>query len=188
MTAPASTNSRPGKTARNPADGRASARPADPLLPISEVARRSGVAASALRYYESMGLIASSRQGSSRRYYPRSTLRRVAFIIFAQKIGYSLEDIGRQLARLPTDTLPTNQDWRRLSRDWKQHVTQRIEELQRLNMDLDHCIGCGCLSLKHCKLANPDDLVGRGGPGARRWLGAPYPKELKEKLEKAGCA
>jgi len=148
---------------------------ADPLMAISEVAKRSGVAASALRYYESLGLIVSARQGSTRRYYPRSTLRRVAFIIFAQKIGYTLEDIGRQLAALPTDTLPTNKDWRALSRDWKRHVTERIEELQRLNMDLDHCIGCGCLSLNHCKLANPDDLVGRGGPGARRWLGAPYP-------------
>ncbi len=180
MPSPASTKRPASATPRNSvvgvhAEKPANERLADPLMPISEVAKRSGVAASALRYYESMGLILSSRQGSTRRYYPRSTLRRVAFIIFAQKIGYTLEDIGRQLAALPTDTLPTNKDWRALSRDWKRHVTQRIEELQRLNMDLDHCIGCGCLSLKHCKLANPDDFVGRGGPGARRWLGAPYP-------------
>lgn len=142
----------------------------DPLLPIGEVTKRSGVAASALRYYESLGLICSSRQGTSRRYYPRSTLRRVAFIIFAQKIGYSLEDIGKQLASLPTDTLPTNKDWRALSNGWRQQVDLRIKELQRLNMDLEHCIGCGCLSLKHCKLANPNDFVGQGGAGPRRWL------------------
>lgn len=92
----------------------------DPLLPIGEITKRSGVAASALRYYESLGLISSSRQGSSRRFFPRSTLRRVAFIIFAQKIGYSLDEIGKQLARLPTDKLPTNDDWQALSRGWKQ--------------------------------------------------------------------
>lgn len=97
--------------------GRASHK--DPLLPIGEISKRSGVAASALRYYESLGLISSSRQGTSRRYFPRSTLRRVAFIIFAQKIGYSLEAIGQQLACLPTDKLPTNRDWQALSRGWK---------------------------------------------------------------------
>ncbi len=94
----------------------------DPLLPIGEIAKRSGVAASALRYYESLGLISSSRQGTSRRYFPRSTLRRVAFIIFAQKIGYSLQEIGEQLARLPTGKLPTDKDWQALSRGWKQQV------------------------------------------------------------------
>jgi MerR family redox-sensitive transcriptional activator SoxR len=147
----------------------------DPLLSISEIAARSGVAASALRFYESRGLIASQRPGSSRRYYPRSSLRRIAFIVFAQRIGYSLDEIAQQLASLPTSGLPTNQDWLRLSRGWKERVAQEIEALQRLNMDLDHCIGCGCLSLRRCKLTNPDDRAGRAGPGARRWLGDPPP-------------
>lgn len=149
----------------------------DPLLPIGEITKRSGVAASALRYYESLGLISSSRQGSSRRFFPRSTLRRVAFIIFAQKIGYSLDEIGKQLARLPTDKLPTNDDLQALSRGWKQQVAQRINELQRLDMDLDHCIGCGCLSLQHCKLANPNDSAGDSGTGPRRWLSDEMPEQ-----------
>ncbi|KNH07077.1 Redox-sensitive transcriptional activator SoxR [Candidatus Burkholderia brachyanthoides] len=138
--------------------------------------RRSGVAASALRFYEVRGLIASRRQGTSRRYYPRSSLRRIAFIVFAQRIGYSLDEIADQLASLPADTLPTNKDWQRLSAGWKRCVRRKIEELERLDMDLDHCIGCGCLSLRHCKLANADDRVGRNGPGARRWLGDSPPE------------
>jgi len=149
----------------------------DPLLPIGEITRRSGIAASALRYYESLGLISSSRQGTSRRFFPRSTLRRVAFIIFAQKIGYSLEEIGQQLARLPTGKLPTNKDWQALSRGWKQQVAQRIGELQRLDMDLDHCIGCGCLSLQRCKLANPNDAAGASGTGPRLWLTDQRPEQ-----------
>ncbi|MFQ7901704.1 redox-sensitive transcriptional activator SoxR [Pseudomonas phenolilytica] len=149
----------------------------DPLLPIGEITRRSGIAASALRYYESLGLISSSRQGTSRRFFPRSTLRRVAFIIFAQKIGYSLEEIGQQLARLPTGKLPTNKDWQALSRGWKQQVAQRIGELQRLDMDLDHCIGCGCLSLQRCKLANPNDAAGASGTGPRLWLNDQRPEQ-----------
>jgi len=149
----------------------------DPLLSISEISARSGVAASALRFYESIGLIQSSRHGSSRRYYPRSILRRIAFIVFAQRIGYSLEEIAEQLPACATGKAPTKSDWKRVSRDWKIRVTQRIEELQRLNMDLDHCIGCGCLSLENCKLTNPDDRAGRSGPGARRWLGDPMPPQ-----------
>lgn len=144
-------------------------------MSIGEISRRSGVAASALRFYESLGLIASRREGASRRYYPRSSLRRIAFVVFAQRIGYSLEEIAEQLRSLPVDTLPTNEHWLHLSRDWKARVAQKIEELQRLHMDLDHCIGCGCLALNHCKLANPDDRAGARGPGARRWLGDPPP-------------
>jgi MerR family transcriptional regulator, redox-sensitive transcriptional activator SoxR len=147
----------------------------DPLMSIGEISARSGVAASALRFYEARGLIVAHRSGSRHRYYPRSSLRRLAFIVFAQRIRYSLDEIAEQLASLPTDTLPTNKDWLRLSRGWKARVTQKIEELQRLNMDLDHCIGCGCLSLKRCKLTNPEDRSGKAGPGARRWLGDPPP-------------
>lgn len=100
----------------------------------------------------------------------------MAFIIFAQKIGYSLEEIGQQLACLPTDKLPTNRDWQALSRGWKQQVAQRIRELQRLDMALDHCIGCGCLSLQRCKLANPNDLAGNYGAGPLRWLADEMPE------------
>lgn len=144
-----------------------------PLMSIREVAARSGVPASTLRFYESRGLIRSHRNGPSHRYYSRSVLRLIAFIVFAQKIGYSLDEIAEQLVSLPADTLPTNKDWQRLSRGWKKRVADQIEELQRLYINLDECIGCGCLSLKHCKLSNPEDRAGRRGPGARRWLGDP---------------
>ena len=146
------------------------------MLPIGEITKRSGVAASALRYYESLGLISSSRQGSSRRFFPRSTLRRVAFIIFAQKIGYSLDEIGKQLARLP----PTNCQPTMIGRRFLAAGSSRsrsINELQRLDMDLDHCIGCGCLSLQHCKLANPNDSAGDSGTGPRRWLSDEMPEQ-----------
>jgi MerR family transcriptional regulator, redox-sensitive transcriptional activator SoxR len=145
----------------------------DPLIPIGEIAARSGVPASALRYYESLGLLKSSRQASSRRYYPRSSLRRIAFIVFAQRIGYTLEEIAIQLRPVITSRAPTRSDWQSFSKDWKQRIAQKMEELRRLNMDLDHCIGCGCLSLTRCKLTNPGDRAGRAGPGARRWLGDP---------------
>ncbi|KWE64763.1 transcriptional regulator [Burkholderia ubonensis] len=145
------------------------------LLSIREVAARSGVPASTLRFYESRGLIKSHRSGASHRQYSRSVLRLIAFIVFAQKIGYSLDEIAEQLVSLPVDTLPTNKDWQRLSRGWKKRVADRIEELQRLYINLDECIGCGCLSLKRCKLTNPEDRAGRRGPGARRWLGDPPP-------------
>ncbi len=149
---------------------------ADPLFTISHISQRSGVAASALRFYESRGLIESVRSGPGHRRYRRSTLRRIAFIVFAQRIGYSLEEIAAQLALLPTDHVPTGSDWQRLSREWKARVEQRIAELQRLNISLDECIGCGCLSVKRCKLTNPEDRSGRAGPGARRWMGDPPPK------------
>lgn len=149
----------------------------DPLLSISQIARRSGVAASALRFYESRGLIESKRHEASHRYFPRSTLRRVAFIVFAQRIGYSLDEIGVQLASIPTHSLSTDGDWQRLSGEWKQRVAERILELQRLYIELDHCIGCGCLSLKHCKMTNLGDRAGKNGPGPRRWLGDPPPTQ-----------
>lgn len=139
------------------------------LLSIGEVAKRSGVKASALRYYESLGLIQSRREANSQRYYPRAALRRIAFIVFAQKIGYSLEEIAGQLAQLPPDSIVTGEDWQQLSKDRKARVVQKIEALQKLNMDLDHCIGCGCLSLNQCKLSNPDDRAGLNGPGPWRW-------------------
>ena len=140
-------------------------------MTIGEVARRSGVAASALRFYEERGLIASERAGSGHRRYPRPVLRRVAFIVFAQRVGLTLEEIGAELAKLPPERAPTRRDWSRLSRTWTSRIDDRIAELERLRAGLTECIGCGCLSLERCRLANPDDRAGRLGPGARYWIG-----------------
>jgi MerR family redox-sensitive transcriptional activator SoxR len=142
-----------------------------PLLTIGEVSRRSGVASSALRFYEERGLIVSERAGSGHRRYPRPVLRRIAFIVFAQRIGLTLDEIGRELAKLPPDRAPTRRDWSRLSGGWTARIDQRIAELERLKEGLTECIGCGCLSLERCKLANPDDRAARQGPGPRYWVG-----------------
>jgi MerR family transcriptional regulator, redox-sensitive transcriptional activator SoxR len=142
------------------------------LLTISEVAKRSGVAASALRYYEEMGLIKSERIGSSgHRRYPRAVLRVVAFIVFAQRIGLSLEEIGAELTSLPDDRVPEGADWAKLSSGWTSRIDERIAELERLREGLTECIGCGCLSLGKCRYVNPGDRAARGGPGPRYWLG-----------------
>jgi MerR family redox-sensitive transcriptional activator SoxR len=141
------------------------------ILTIAEVARRSGVAASALRFYEQKGLIRSERTGSGHRRFPRAVLRRVAFIVFAQRIGLSLEEISAELAKLPSNKVPERADWARLSSRWNARVDERIAELQRLKEGLTGCIGCGCLSLQTCRLVNPQDRVARAGPGARYWIG-----------------
>jgi MerR family transcriptional regulator, redox-sensitive transcriptional activator SoxR len=141
------------------------------LLPIGEVARRSGVASSALRFYEQRGLISSEREGSGHRRYPRPVLRRIAFIVFAQRIGLTLEEIGVELARLPPHHAPTRNDWARLSATWTSRIDGRIAELERLKRGLTECIGCGCLSLDRCRLANPGDRAAALGPGPRYWIG-----------------
>jgi len=141
------------------------------VLTISEVSRRSGVAASALRYYEELGLIVSTRAGSGHRRFPRAVLRRIAFIVFAQRIGLSLEEIAAELGKLPADRIPTRRDWSRLSGEWMRRIEQRIAELQRLKAGLTECIGCGCLSIDRCQFANPADRAGRAGSGPRYWLG-----------------
>ena len=141
------------------------------LLTIGEVARRGGIAASALRFYEQRGLIASERAGSGHRRYPRPVLRRIAFIVFAQRIGLTLDEIGVELARLPPERAPTRRDWARLARTWTSRIDQRIAELEQLRRGLTECIGCGCLSLDRCRLANPGDRAGRRGPGPRYWVG-----------------
>src|SRR5688500_9408034 len=141
-----------------------------PVLTIGEVVQRSGVAASALRFYEDKGLIKSIRVGTAQRRYFRGVLRRIAFIVFAQKIGLSLEQIAGELATLPADRAPGRKDWQRISRTWQKTVDARIAELQRLRSGLGECIGCGCLSLEKCQLANPADRLGRAGPGPRRWI------------------
>jgi MerR family redox-sensitive transcriptional activator SoxR len=141
------------------------------LLTIGEVARRSGVAASALRFYEERGLIASERAGSGHRRYARPILRRIAFIVFAQRIGLTLDEIGAELAGLPPDRVPDRRDWACLSSGWAARIDARIAELERLKAGLTECIGCGCLSLDRCRLANPDDRAARLGPGPRYWIG-----------------
>jgi MerR family redox-sensitive transcriptional activator SoxR len=141
------------------------------VLTIGEVSRRSGVAASALRFYEERGLISSEREGSGHRRYPRDVLRRIAFIVFAQRVGLSLEEIGAELAKLPPGRAPTRRDWSRLSRGWASRIDERIAELERLKLGLTECIGCGCLSLDRCKLSNPEDRASRLGPGPRYWIG-----------------
>ena len=141
------------------------------LLAIGEVSLRSGVASSALRFYEEKGLIQSERAGSSHRRYPRPVLRRIAFIVFAQRVGLTLEEIGQELAKLPENRAPTKRDWSRLSSRWSARIDERIAELERLKLGLTECIGCGCLSLDRCRLANPKDRAAGLGPGPRYWIG-----------------
>lgn len=140
-------------------------------LTIGEVADRSGVAPSALRYYEERGLIRSERNPSGHRRYQRAVLRRVAFIVFAQRVGLSLEEIGAELAKLPDDRVPRRGDWQRLAARWSERIDERIAELERLKGGLTDCIGCGCLSLSRCRLANPGDRLARSGPGPVAWTG-----------------
>lgn len=142
------------------------------LLTISEISRRSGVASSALRFYEDKGLIESERTGSTgHRRYHRAVLRRIAFIVFAQKVGLSLDEIAKELSKLPKNHVPERADWAKLSGTWTSRIDERIAELERLRAGLTQCIGCGCLSLQQCQLANPGDRVGRWGPGPRYWIG-----------------
>ena len=147
---------------------------AEPLT-IGEVAARSGVATSALRFYEERGLIRSERASSGHRRYPRSAIRRVAFIVFAQRIGLTLDEVGEELAKLPENRVPTRADWAKLSKSWTARIDERIAELERLQAGLTECIGCGCLSLGRCHLANPGDRAAGRGAGPRYWIGDPRP-------------
>ena len=140
-------------------------------LTIGQVAERSGIATSALRFYEERGLITSGRSAAGHRRYPRAVLRRVAFIVAAQKIGLTLEDVADELAKLPRNEAPQRADWAKLSTAWTRRIDERIAELQRLRAGLTECIGCGCLSMAQCHLANPHDRAGQYGPGPRRWTG-----------------
>lgn len=140
----------------------------DDLLTIGELSERSGVAASALRFYEERGLITSERTGAGHRRYPRSVLRRVAFIVYAQQVGLmTLEEIGDELHGLPEHRAPTRRDWGRLTKTFGTRIDERIAELERLKEGLTECIGCGCLSLDRCRLANPGDRAAAAGPGPR---------------------
>jgi MerR family redox-sensitive transcriptional activator SoxR len=139
----------------------------DHWLSIGEIARRSGVASSALRFYEDQGLISSRRTAGNQRQYLRSTLRRIAFVQAAQRVGLALAEIRAALDSLPDDRTPTRADWSKLSRAWRGRLDERIAELERLRDDLDSCIGCGCLSLQRCNLYNKNDRLSDRGPGAR---------------------
>jgi MerR family transcriptional regulator, redox-sensitive transcriptional activator SoxR len=137
-------------------------------LAISQVVQRSGFAASALRYYESQGLIEATRSGGGQRRYERSVLRRLAFIRAASNVGLSLEEIRDELNRLPHGRTPNRADWQRITRHWRARLDEQIAALERLRDGLDSCIGCGCLSLKRCAISNPRDVAARSNdaPGA----------------------
>jgi MerR family redox-sensitive transcriptional activator SoxR len=142
-------------------------------LTIGELAQRSGVATSALRFYEARGLIRAERNRSGHRRYLRAAIRRVAFIVFAQRVGLSLEEIGVELTRLPDHRVPLAGDWAKLSSRWSRRIDERIDELERLKAGLTGCISCGCLSLERCALVNPRDRAARHGPGPLYWGGVP---------------
>lgn len=149
-------------------------------LTIGEVAARSGVATSALRFYETKGLIESERTDGNQRRYPRATLRRVALIRAGQEVGLSLAELAEALAKLPHDKTPTKTDWQRLSRSWRSRLDSQIEELISLRDDLSDCIGCGCLSLKSCAIFNPGDAAADLGTGPRYLLGDDPEEALKK--------
>lgn len=138
-------------------------------LGIGEVARRSGIAVSALHFYERRGLIRSIRNAGNQRRYARDVLRRLAVIRVAQRVGVPLEAIRLAFAGLPDERTPTRAEWARMSAAWRSELDARIRDLQHLRDQLTDCIGCGCLSLRRCRLNNPDDALGAGGDGPRRW-------------------
>ena len=137
-------------------------------LTVGQLAARAGVAVSTLHFYEARGLIQSRRTAGNQRRFSRDTLRRVAFVRAAQRVGMPLRDIADALATLPDGRVPTRADWARLSATWRAELSERISRLERLRENLDDCIGCGCLSLDRCALANPDDAMAGYGPGASR--------------------
>ena len=141
------------------------------LLPIGELARRTGLAVSAIRLYEDKGLVQAMRTMGNQRRFLRSDIRRLSFILIAQKLGLGLVEIEAELARLPQGRTPTLSDWQRLSRSMRVQLDARIALLNRTRMKLDECIGCGCLSLQRCALYNRDDRAGAAGPGPRYVLG-----------------
>ncbi|MEU5263502.1 redox-sensitive transcriptional activator SoxR [Amycolatopsis sp. NPDC021455] len=139
-----------------------------PDLTVGELSRRSGVPASALRFYEDEGLIHSRRTAGNQRRYRRDTLRRVTFVRMSQRVGMPLSKIREVLALLPDDRTPTRADWTRISQCWQEDLNARIRRLEQLRDQLDDCVGCGCMSLAKCRLANPGDRLGAEGPGPRR--------------------
>ena len=146
---------------------------AEDLLPIGELATRTGLSVSAIRFYEARGLIASFRSAGGQRRFLRADIRRLSFILIAQQMGLTIEEIGALLKSLPAGRTPTLKDWDVISRAFRKTLDERIATLQRLRSKLDECIGCGCLSLKKCQLYNPQDRVARHGAGPRLIIGDP---------------
>jgi MerR family redox-sensitive transcriptional activator SoxR len=147
-------------------------------LTVGEIAERSGFAASAVRYYEREGLVRATRTEGGQRRFARSELRRLAFIRAARHVGLTLEEMRVALGKLPASRTPTRADWSRISRSWRKRLDTEIDALVALRDGLDSCIGCGCLSLQTCRLANPQDVAAGSGPGAvylPRWLREPLP-------------
>lgn len=141
------------------------------LLPIGELARRTGLAVSAIRFYEDKGLIQALRTSGNQRRFLRSDIRRLSFILIAQKLGLGLAQIEEELVKLPQGRTPTVADWQKISRSLRKEIDARIQLLNRTRTKLDECIGCGCLSLQRCQLYNRDDRAGAAGPGPRYVLG-----------------
>ena len=137
------------------------------LLSIGDLARRTGLSTSAIRFYEDKGLVQAHRTGGNQRRFLRSDIRRLSFILIVQKMGLSLEEIGEHLSDLPQGRTPSSADWGKISKAIRESLDRRIAQLQSLRDNLDGCIGCGCLSLKKCKLYNPDDVAAEGGAGPR---------------------
>ncbi|WP_374953210.1 redox-sensitive transcriptional activator SoxR [Pseudoclavibacter sp. RFBJ3] len=140
----------------------------DELLTVSDMVRRTGVAASALRFYEELELIAAVRTAGNQRRYARHMIRRVSLISVAKRLGIPLSDVQDAFADLPSDATPSQEDWQRASRRWKRTLEERRRGIERLEHELMGCIGCGCLSMKACGLLNPDDALAGGGAGPRR--------------------
>ena len=141
-------------------------------LPIGRIARRTGLSVSAIRFYEDKGLITPERNAGGQRRYLRSDIRRLSFIVIAQQLGLTIEQIRTQLQTLPHQRTPTQRDWSRISRDFRKALDTKIATLERLRDRLDGCIGCGCLSLRKCALYNPDDVAGQRGTGPRHVIEA----------------
>jgi MerR family redox-sensitive transcriptional activator SoxR len=156
------------------------------LLTVSEVARRSGFAPSALRFYERQGLIRASRTSGNQRRYARTVLRRLAFIRAARNVGLSLDEVAAALATLPEGRTPTKADWARLSRGWRRRLDAQIAALEKLRDGLDSCIGCGCLSLRRCAISNPSDVAALSGPGAA-YLPAPLRPSAGQPVDHFGA-
>ena len=146
-------------------------------LTVAEVARRSGFAPSALRFYEREGLISADRTAGGQRRYESVVLRRLAFIRAARHVGLTLDEVKEALGALPQSRTPTRADWSKISHQWRKRLDEQIEALEALRDGLDSCIGCGCLSLKRCRTLNPQDVAAAQGPGA-----VYLPKRLREPL------
>ena len=140
------------------------------LIPIGEIARRTGLSVSAVRFYEARGLVTSLRSGGNQRRFARGDIRRLSFVLIAQKLGLGLAEIEAELARLPQGRTPTLADWRKISASMREALDAQIALLTRTREKLDECIGCGCLSLQRCRLYNKDDAAGAGGKAGPRFV------------------